>query len=77
VTSALPLVPAQVVAKHLVGLGNALLALATAASPTACSSLMVVAINYIMSLTPTPEHIQAMGGLVQVRVFCKKRQAGA
>ena len=31
-TSALPLVPAQVVAKQLVGLGNALLTLATAAT---------------------------------------------
>eukprot|EP00967_Tisochrysis_lutea_P150950 scaffold292830_cov25-Tisochrysis_lutea.AAC.1 len=55
----------QAVEERFVSLGNALLALATATSPTACSSLRVVAINYIMSLTSTPAHVEAMGGLVQ------------
>lgn len=48
------------------GLGGALLALATAASPTASSSLRVVALNHVLSLTPTPAHVEAMGGLAQV-----------
>ena len=57
---------AQAIAQQLVDLGSALLAMATAASPTAGSSLVACALNYIMSLTTSKEHVAAMGGLVQV-----------
>lgn len=56
-----------VVCARLVSLGCAHLAAHTATSMRAGSSLVCVAANYIMHLTPHAEHVAELGGLVQVR----------